>query len=146
MKFEDNSKEIWEKLYKKAKSIYNPEDISPFIHVKKVVSAIEAEDGTIYTGFSIESCCGVADLCAERVAAINMYMDSGQKVVKRLIVFRDEPPKKGSTSIPCGACREFFMQFSSKNANMEIMIDYKTGETTTLKKLIPEWWGSERYK
>ena len=49
------------------------------------------------------------DLCAERVAALNMYVNSGQTVVKRLIVFRDRPPYGGGSGMPCGACREFFM-------------------------------------
>lgn len=137
--------DIWEELYKRAKEIYSPEQISPFINVKKVVCALEAEDGAIYTGFSIESDCGVSDLCAERTAAIKMYSDSGQKIVKRLIVFRDRPPEKGSTSIPCGACREFFMQLSNLNSKMEILIDYESREIITLEDLIPNWWGLERY-
>ena len=60
--------DIWEKLYLAAKEQYHPEDVSPFIYAHHVVCALESENGEIYTGFCIESCSGVLDLCAERVA------------------------------------------------------------------------------
>lgn len=43
--------------------------------------------------------------------------------------------------MPCGACREFFMQLSNENQNMEIMVDYDNRETITLGELLPGWWG-----
>lgn len=57
-----------------------------------VVCALGTESGEIFTGFCIESCSGVMNLCAERVAALNMYVNSGQTVVKRLIAFMDKAP------------------------------------------------------
>ncbi|MBQ3264460.1 MAG: cytidine deaminase [Ruminococcus sp.] len=138
--------DIWETLYEKAKAEYHPEEVSPFITAHHVVCAIEAENGEIFTGFCIEGCSGVINLCAERVAALDMYMHSGQTVVKRLIAFRDQPPTEGSGGIPCGACREFFMQLSERNKNMKIMIDYANRKTVTLNELLPIWWGKERYE
>lgn len=140
--------DIWERLYLAAKEQYHPEDISPFIQAHHVVSAIESENGEIYTGFCIEGCSGVMNLCAERVAALNMYINSGQTVVKRLISFRAEAPsaKNIGSGMPCGACREFFMQLSQENRNMEILIDYQTRQTVSLKELIPVWWGEYRYQ
>ncbi|CBL36850.1 Cytidine deaminase [butyrate-producing bacterium SM4/1] len=138
--------DIWEKLYIRAKEQYHPEDVSPFIYAHHVVCALESENGEIYTGFCIESCCGVLDLCAERTAALNMYMNSGQTVVKRLIVFRDKAPFGEESGMPCGACREFFMQLNSKNEEMEIMVDYDRRKTVRLKELLPNWWGWDRYK
>ncbi|MFQ8706366.1 MAG: cytidine deaminase family protein [Thomasclavelia sp.] len=137
--------DIWEKLYRKAKEEYKPREVSPFIYAHHVVCALESEDGRIYTGFCIESCGGVMDLCAERVAALNMYMSSGQTVIKRIITFRDEPPVEVS-GMPCGACREFLMQLSLKNKDTEIMIDYKGRKTIKLEKLLPNWWGLMRYE
>ena len=136
--------DIWEKLYFKAKEQYHPEDVSPFVYAHHVVCALEAENGEIYTGFCIESCSGVMNLCAERVAALNMYVNSGQTVIKRLIAFRDQPPYGKGSGMPCGACREFLYQLNEKNENMEIMADYEKRETVTLKELLPEWWGKER--
>ena len=84
--------DIWETLYQQAKKHYHPKDVSPFLYAHHVVCALEAENGEIYTGFCVESCSGVLDLCAERVAALNMYVNSGQTTVKRLIAFRDRAP------------------------------------------------------
>ena len=137
--------DIWETLYEKAKEQYHPEDVSPFIMAHHVVCALEAENGEIFTGFCIEGCSGVINLCAERVAALNMYVNSGQTVVKRLIAFRDAPPDKDG-GMPCGACREFFMQLNIKNEDMEIMVDYEKRQTVTLKEILPGWWGRERYE
>lgn len=137
--------DIWEKLYLKAKEQYHPQEVTPFIYAHGVVCAIEAKNGEIYTGFCIESCCDVVTLCAERVAALNMYVNSGQTVIKRLIAFRDKPPYGGGSGMPCGACREFLMQLSIENKDMEIMVDYDKRETITLGELVPMWWGEERY-
>ena len=138
--------DIWEKLYLKAKEQYHPEEVSPFVYAHHVVCALESENGEIFTGFCIESCSGVLDLCAERTAALNMYINSGQTVIKRLIAFRDKAPFSEGSGMPCGACREFLMQLNIKNKDMEIMVDYEKREITTLEKLIPDWWGMYRYK
>ena len=137
--------DIWEKLLLKAKEEYHPEKASPFIKAHHVACALESKDGTIFTGFCIESCSGVLNLCAERTAALNMYINSGQTQVKRLIVVSDQIPSKGSNAILCGACREFFLQLNQANEEMEIMIDYEKRETILLRELIPQWWGNERY-
>ena len=137
--------DIWEKLYEKAKAQYHPEDVSPFVYAHHVVCALEAENGEIYTGFCIESCSGVMNLCAERVAALNMYVSSGQPQIKRLIAFRDQAPCGGGSGMPCGACREFFYQLNEENEKMEILVDYDKREIVTLKELMPGWWGKERY-
>lgn len=138
--------DIWEKLYSEAKKEYHPEDVTPFICAHHVVCAIESENGEIYTGFCIESCSGVMNLCAERVAALNMYVNSGQTVIKRMIAFRDTPPYGEGSGMPCGACREFLMQLSSENRNTEILVDYDKRQTVRLSELLPKWWGNERYQ
>ena len=137
--------DIWEKLYNAAKKEYHPEEISPFIEAHHVVCAIEAENGEIYTGFCIEGASGVINLCAERVAGLNMYIQSGQTVVKRMIAFRNEPPKANG-GMPCGACREFFLQLSDKNKDMEILTDYENRKIVKLIELMPGWWGWKRYR
>ena len=137
--------DIWERLYERAKKEYHPEEVSPFIQAHHVVCALESEDGTIYTGFCIEACSGVMNLCAERVAALNMYVNSGQTKIKRLIAFRDRAPYGGGSGMPCGACREFLYQLNEENESMEIMVDYESRRTVTLKELLPDFWGKERY-
>lgn len=97
--------DIWEQLYLKAKEQYHPEDVSPFVYAHHVVCALECENGEIYTGFCIESCSGVMNLCAERVAALNMYVNSGQTVVKRMIALgtaRQAAAGAGCPAVPVG--------------------------------------------
>ena len=136
--------DIWEKMYEEAKKEYHPEEVSPFMMAHHVVAAVESESGKIFTGFCIEGASGVINLCAERVAALNMYINTGETKIKRMIAFRDEPPKENE-GMPCGACREFFMQLNYDNKDMEILVDYDTKETIKLKELLPKWWGDERY-
>ncbi len=35
---------------------------------------------------------------------------------------------------------------NEENENMEIMADYESRETVTLKELMLDWWGKERYR
>ncbi|WEV37278.1 cytidine deaminase [Lactobacillus sp. ESL0677] len=136
--------DIWNQLYKAAAKEYRPGDVSPFVYARSVVCALEAEDGQIFVGVCIESCSGVLNLCAERVAALNMYVATGQTYIKRIIAFRDKPPFGGSSGMPCGACREFLMQLDARNKDTEFMVDYASRQTITLAKLIPNWWGTDR--
>ena len=135
--------DIWGKMYSKAKVEYHKEEVSPFIVAHHVVAAVESEDGEIFTGFCIESASGVMNLCAERVAALNMYINTGKTKIKRLIVFRDSPPHNGG--MPCGACREFLMQLNRENKDMEILTDYAKRETVKLSEVLPNWWGNKKY-
>jgi len=139
-------KDIWERLYEAAVKQYHPEEVTPFIYAHHVVCALEAENGDIFTGFCIEGCCGVMDLCAERVAALNMYVNSGQRIIRRVLTFRDAPPsiEKGISGMPCGACREFLLQLAYENKETEIMTDYEKRQTIKLKELMPDWWGEYR--
>ena len=136
--------DIWDKLCEAAKAEYHPEEVSPFLYAHHVVAAIEAEDGRIFTGFCVESCSGVMNLCAERVAWLNMYLQTGQTVIRRLAAFRDAYPSGGGSGMPCGACREFLLQASEKNGDMEILTDFAARTTVTLRKLMPHWWGDGR--
>lgn len=110
--------DIWKRMYEKAKEQYHPEEVSPFIYAHNVVCAIEAENGDIYTGFCIESCSGVMNICADRLAALNMYANSGQTKIKRFIAFRDSAPNGGGSGMPCGACQEFFYQLNEEAFNV----------------------------
>lgn len=35
-------------------------------------------------------------------------------------------------------------QRDKENENMEIMVDYESRKTVTLRELMPDWWGQER--
>ena len=133
--------DIWERLYEAAAKEYHPEEVSPFVYAHHVVCALEADNGEIYTGFCIEACSGVMNLCAERVAGLNMYMQSGQTKVRRMIAFRDRPPCGKGSGMPCGACREFMAQLMPDGyRDIEIMMDCAQNRVVTLGELTPQWW------
>lgn len=134
----------WEELYNRAKDLYDPHEVSPFVYSNHVVAAIESEEGRVYTGVCFEATAGVLHLCAERMALVNMYMDSRQTKIKKIIAFRDKAPYGGGFGMPCGACREFMMQLNMENRETLIMQDYASKKTVKLGDLIPEWWGEER--
>ena len=138
--------DIWTKLLEIAKKEYHPKDLSPFFYSNHVACAIESENGEIYHGFCIEGASGVLNLCAERVAALNMIVNSGQTFIKKIVVMRDKEPNEGGNFLPCGACREFLLQLDIRNKETEILVDYKLRKTVKLKELIPYWWGEERYQ
>ncbi|MCL2017278.1 MAG: cytidine deaminase [Alphaproteobacteria bacterium] len=138
---------IWEKLNYEAEKLQGSRTWSPFVTGGDVSCALESENGKIFTGINIENCCGVVCLCAERVAITKMVTETGELVVKRLLARGSIPPKEELNNwAPCGACREFLMQLSDKNKDTEIMMDFETGKTITLKELIPYWWGDVRFK
>lgn len=137
--------DIWQELYERARAQYRPHDLSPFFWSNHVACAIETEDGEIFHGFCIEGASGVLNLCAERVAAVNMIVNSGGTVIRRLLVMRDVPPHRDGNFLPCGACREFLLQLNIKNRDCMIMTDYENREFITLGELLPRWWGEERY-
>ena len=62
-----------------------------------------------------------------------------------MIAFRDKAPSGAGSGMPCGAWREFLYQLNEENENMEIMVDYESRETVTLKETMPNWWGKDRY-
>ena len=141
--------DIWEKLCQAAQAEYRPEELSPFIYAHHVVAAIEAEDGRIFTGFCIESASGVLNLCAERVAAVNMLSAGGGTFIRRIVAFRDTVPSSDvdvCNFLPCGACLDFFMQLDHRNKQTEILTDLASRKTVTVSELLPHFWGEERYK
>ena len=66
---------------------------------------------------------------------------NGESVIKKVLAIMPD----GKQGPPCGACREFLYQLDERNEDAEIMTDYGKRETVTLKELLPNWWGKERY-
>lgn len=131
--------DIWDKLYECAKSVQNTRIISPFIEAGSVGAAILTDKGNIYTGVCIDTACTLG-MCAERNAIANMITNGESKIVKLVCVVEN-----GKTGSPCGACREYLMQLDKDSGDMEILVDYDSKTTVTLKELIPDWWGNERF-
>ena len=126
---------VWEDLYKAAKNVQNPREVSERIYAGGVAAAIEASSRKIYTGVCVDTSCTLG-ICAERNAIFNM-ITNGDNEVKRVLAIMSD----GKTGAPCGACRELMTQLMPKSyQRVEIMLDYKKEKVVTLGELTPEWW------
>ena len=126
---------VWEDLYKAAKNVQNPREVSERIYAGGVAAAIEASSGKIYTGVCVDTSCTLG-ICAERNAIFNM-ITNGDNEVKRVLAIMSD----GKTGAPCGACRELMIQLMPKSyQHVEIMLDYKKEKVVMLGELTPEWW------
>ncbi|HYX42300.1 MAG TPA: cytidine deaminase [Pyrinomonadaceae bacterium] len=90
-----------------------------------VGAALEAEDGTIYTGCNIESAAYELTMCAERVT-IWKALSEGARRFKRLAVAADTE----RLTPPCGACRQIIWEFCG---DIPVTLANLRGETETLQ-------------
>ena len=130
---------IWNVLYKKACEVQNARIISPFIEAGQVSAALLTKQGNIYVGVCIDTACSLG-MCAERNAIANMITHGESQIDKMIAVMPN-----GQVGMPCGACREFLMQLDEQNKDIEILFDLESKKTITLKELMPDWWGEERF-
>ncbi len=131
---------IWKKLYEKAREVQNNRVVSPFVEAGGVAAALVTENGNIYVGVCIDTCSGLG-MCAERNAIANM-LTHGESKIKRIVAVTSD----GKVGSPCGACRELMMQLDKESAEIEILTDLDKGETVKLGELVPDWWGSDRFR
>lgn len=123
------SKTIIKKLIKEAKRAremaYAP--YSKF----KVGAAVLADNNNIFTGCNVENVSYGLTICAERIA-ISKAISEGCKKIKAIAVIADtkEPVS------PCGACRQFIMEFNPDTLVIMGTLDRKI-HTTTIKELLP---------
>ena len=126
---------IWHDLYKAAKAVQKPREISERIYAGGVAAAIESASGTIYTGVCVDTSCALG-ICAERNAIFHM-ITNGENEIKRVLAIMPD----GRTVGPCGACREFMTQLMpGRYQSVEVMLDYEAEKIVKLGELTPEWW------
>lgn len=133
-------KDIWQELYDKAKAVQNGRTISPFIEAGGVAAAILTKKGNIYVGVCIDTA-STLGMCAERNAIANMITNGESQIDKVVAIMPN-----GKVGSPCGACREYMMQLDKNSGDIEILLDYDTRKTITLRELIPDWWGDDSFK
>ena len=131
---------MWKKLYEAAVRVQNDRTISPFIEAGGVAAAILTKKGNVYVGVCIDTA-STLGMCAERNAIANMITNGESRIEKVVAVMPD-----GRVGPPCGACREFMMQLDKDSGEIEILLDLESEKTVLLKDLIPDWWGTERFR
>jgi cytidine deaminase len=97
----------------------------------KVGAALEAGDGTVFTGCNIENATYGLTICAERVAMFKA-LSEGHRIFTRIAIVADtEAPTP-----PCGACRQILWEFGG---NLEVQLANLTEEKGRhhLKNLLP---------
>jgi len=98
----------------------------------RVGTAVITNTEKIYTGSNIECASYSLTICAERVAYAKAISD-GENNFKAIAIAND----KNEISFPCGACRQFMMEF---NSDVKIILakSLKVYKIYELKDLFPE--------
>jgi cytidine deaminase len=96
-----------------------------------VGAAIEADDGTVYTGCNIESAAYELTMCAERVT-IWKALSEGARRFRRIAVVADTE----RLTPPCGACRQLIWEFCG---DVPVLLANLRGDTQThqMSELLP---------
>ena len=127
--------EIWERLYREAHRVLKPRKVSEMMETAGVAAAVESTSGNIYVGVCVDSACTLG-ICAERNAIFNL-LTNGEDAIRRVVAVN----RDGKVLAPCGACRELMAQLMpDRYREIEVMMDYETGEVVTLGALTPRWW------
>jgi cytidine deaminase len=97
----------------------------------QVGAALEAADGTVFTGCNIENATYGLTVCAERVA-LWKALSEGQRQFRRIAIVADTP----APTPPCGACRQLLWEFGG---DLEVILANLGGAVAThrLADLLP---------
>lgn len=103
---------------------------APFSHFQ-VGAALEAADGSVFTGCNVENATYGLTICAERVAVFKAISEGARKFQRIAVVADTE-----ALTPPCGACRQILWEFCG---DIEVMLANLKGTTETirLKDLFP---------
>ncbi|MEY0433152.1 cytidine deaminase [Providencia huaxiensis] len=123
-------------LIEVAKQYAKPATFNGYIETGYVASALETEDGEIYSGISIDSACSLG-FCAEHAAVADM-LKNGKSVIKAIVAV----DASGCIVPPCGRCRELLSQLSDKNQSTVVAVNEDT--QVTLAELMPYDWKATR--
>lgn len=106
-------------------------------------AALEAADGTVYTGCNVENAAYSPTNCAERTAFFKAVSE-GVRDFRRIAIVGNYPGEAGGYCAPCGVCRQVMQEFCDAET-FEIILarspeDYRSYR---LKELLPEGFGPE---
>ena len=102
---------------------------------------VETKSGNFYEGVNIENASYGATICAER-NAIHTMITNGESQIDRIVCI----DSIGNAGAPCGACRELIMQLDKDSKDIKFLMNANTYEYVTMKELVPNWWGYDRFE
>jgi cytidine deaminase len=110
---------------------------APYSRVR-VGAALRTSDGRIFTGCNVENSSYGLTLCAERVAASKAISEGARAFVAGAVWSSTPEP-----FTPCGACRQFLIEFASA---MPISLGCEGGAESEveLARLLPRAFRFER--
>lgn len=122
-------------LYKKAKAMLNPRELSSLADAGGVASALVTEQGNVYVGVCIDTSSSTG-FCAEHNAIGAMVTGGESKIMTIVAVNWD-----GRILAPCGRCREFIYQMNPANVQTRVLLS--GGRVFTIEQLLPEHWAQD---
>ena len=131
---------IWTELYKEAKKRINVKQVLPFIEYGNHVCTIESGKGNIYHGVSVTSTTSL-DSNAEKNAILMMF-NEGETVIKKMVILNELE----EVIPPTEDCLNYLIELNCDINSVEILLNYEKEKITTLRNLLPDWWGTYRNK
>ena len=100
-----------------------------------VGSALETEDGTVFTGCNVENASYGLTICGERNAIFAMVAGGHRRIVQIAVVAGGDTPP-----YPCGACRQVINEFAEPDCPVYVAPTNRIEayETMTLGELLPK--------
>ncbi|XP_033724824.1 cytidine deaminase-like [Pecten maximus] len=125
----EDSEDIKKMLQMSASS--KKQSYSPYSKFR-VGAALLCEDGTIITGCNVENASYGLSICAERTALVKA-VSMGHRSFKAIAISSD---LKSSFIVPCGACRQFLLEFG-KNWDVYMTKPDNTYKVMKTGELLP---------
>ena len=100
-----------------------------------VGAALEADDGSVFTGCNIENAAYGCCICAER-CAISDAVKNGKRKIKRIAVCGGKDGIIDDFFPPCGECRQVIREFSDKETRL-LLTDGKKLRSYTIDEILP---------
>ena len=107
----------------------------------RVVAALLAETGVVYTGCNIENAAYTPSNCAERTAFFKAVSE-GIRSFRAICIVGGKEDELSEYAAPCGVCRQVMMEFCDPES-FEIILakNKKEYEVFRLKELAPMGFG-----
>ena len=131
---------IWNVLYKEAKKRINVKNLPPFIEYGNHVCTILSGENNIYHGVSVTSSTGI-NSNAEKNAILMMF-NEGETILKKMVILNELE----EVILPTEECLNYITELNCDLDDIEVLVDYEKEEITTIKNLLPSWWGTYRNK